>query len=109
MKTMKDYRDLYLKYDVLLIPDVFEKFGNNSSKNYGLCPSHYLSAPALSWDAMLDMKKIKLELISDPDKYIFFEKGREVEFLIFLIDIVKPTISIWNFMTQNNNLNILYT
>ena len=75
MKTMKDYRDLYLKYDVLLIPDVFEKFGNNSSKNYGLCPSHYLSAPALSWDAMLNMKKIKLELISDPDKYIFFEKG----------------------------------
>ena len=75
MKTMKDYRDLYLKYDVLLIPDVFEKFGNNNSKNYGLCSSHYLSAPALSWDAMLNMKKIKLELISDPDKYIFFEKG----------------------------------
>ena len=32
-------------------------------------------APALSWDAMLNMTKIKLELISDPDMYIFFEKG----------------------------------
>ena len=47
----------------------------NSLKNYGLCPSHYLNAPALSRDAMLNMKKIKLELISDPDMYIFFEKG----------------------------------
>ena len=37
MKTMKDYHDLYLKCDVLLLADVFEKFRNNSLKNYGLC------------------------------------------------------------------------
>ena len=55
--TMKDYHDLYLKCDVLLLADVFEKFKNNSLKNSGLCPSHYLSAPALSWDAMLNMDK----------------------------------------------------
>ena len=47
MKTMKDYHDLYLKCDVLLLADVFEKFRNNSLKNYGLCPSHYLSATVL--------------------------------------------------------------
>ena len=75
MKTMKDYHDLYLKCDVLLLGDVFEKFRNNSFKNYGLWPSHYLSAPGLSWDAMLKMTKIKLELIPDPDMCIFFEKG----------------------------------
>ena len=75
MKTMKDYHDLYLKCVVLLLPHVFEKFRNNSFKNYGLCPSHYLSAPGLSWDAMLKMTKIKLEFISYPDMYIFFEKG----------------------------------
>ena len=54
---------------------VRKKFRNNSLKNYGLCPSNQLSAPALSWDAMLNMTKIKLELISDPDMYILFEKG----------------------------------
>ena len=30
MKTMKDYHDLHLKGDVLLLADVIEKFRNNS-------------------------------------------------------------------------------
>ena len=34
-----------------------------------------MSAPSLRWDAMLKMTEIKLELISDPDMYILFEKG----------------------------------
>ena len=73
IKTMKDYHDL--KCHVLLLANIFEKFRNNSLKNYGLCPSHYLSAPGLTWDAMLKMAKIELELIPDLDMYIFFEKG----------------------------------
>ena len=32
MKTMKDYHDLYLKCDVLLLAQVFEKFRNNGLK-----------------------------------------------------------------------------
>ena len=75
MKTTEGYHDLFLKCDVLLLADVFEKFRNNSFKNYGLYPSNYLRAPGLSWDAMLKMTEFKLELISDPDMYIFFEKG----------------------------------
>ena len=75
MKMIKDYHDLYLKCDVLLLADIFKKFRNNNLKNYGLIPSHYLSAPRLNWDAMLKMTKIELELIPDPDMYIFFEKG----------------------------------
>ena len=70
MKSMKDYHDFYLKCDVLPLADDFEKFRNN----YGLCPSHYLSTPALSWDAKLNMAKVELELITDPDMYIFIEK-----------------------------------
>ena len=46
MKTMKGYHNLYLKCNVLLLADVFEKNRKNSVKNYGLFPSHYLSAPA---------------------------------------------------------------
>ena len=75
MNKMKDYYDLYLKFNIFLLADVFEQFRNNSLKNYGLRLSHYLSAPDLSWDTRLKMTKIKLELILDPDMYIFFEKG----------------------------------
>ena len=76
MKTMKDYHDLYLKCDALFSAEVFEIFRNNSLKNYGLWTSHYLSAPFLSWHAMLKTTKIELELTPDPDMYKFFEKGR---------------------------------
>ena len=75
MKTIKDYHDLYLKCDVLLLADVSKKCRNNSLKNYGLCQSHYLSAPSLSWNEILNMTKVELELIPDPDMYVFLEKG----------------------------------
>ena len=75
MKTTRDYHDLYLKCDVLLLADLFEKFRNKSLKNYGLCPIHYLRAPALSWDVMLNMTKVEIELISDADMHLFFEKS----------------------------------
>ena len=81
---MKDYHGLYLKCDVLLLPDVFQKFRNNSLKNYGLCPSHYLSAPDLS----LNLFQILI--------CIFFEKStkvQEVESVIFLVDTAKPTLN----------------
>ena len=55
---MKDYHDLYLKCNVLLLADVHEKFRNNSLKNHGLYLTHYLNAPDLSWDAMLIMIKV---------------------------------------------------
>ena len=81
MKTMKDYQDLYLKCDVSLFVDVFKKFRNNSLKNCG-CPSPYLSAPALTLDAMSKMTKVELVRFLDPD------------IVVFLIDTVTPTISI---------------
>ena len=56
IKTTKDDQDLYLKRDALILPGVFEKFRNNSLKNYGLCRSQYLSAPCLSWDAQIKIK-----------------------------------------------------
>ena len=33
-----------------------------------------MSAPALNWDAILYLTKVELELISDADMYVFFEK-----------------------------------
>ena len=65
-----------------------------SHLNYGLSPSHYLSIPVFSWDAMLKMAEIKLELIPHPDMYIFFEKGAKGGICYILIEVAKPTINI---------------
>ena len=48
MKSMGDYHNHYLKKDVLLSADVFEKFIDTCLKYYGLDPCHYFSSPELS-------------------------------------------------------------
>ena len=75
MNAMVDYHDFYLKTDVLLLANVFERFINKCLDYYGLGPCHYFSSPGLSWDAMLKMTKIELNLISDIDMHLFIEKG----------------------------------
>ena len=75
MKNMGDYHDHYLKKDVLLLADVFEKFTDTCLKIYGLDACHYFSCPSLRWDAMLKMTAVKLEKIFDVDMYLFIEKG----------------------------------
>ena len=75
LRNMGEYHDLYLKSDVLLLTDVFENFRDICMKYYNLDPCHYITTPGLSWDAMLKMTDIKLDLISDIDIYQFIEKG----------------------------------
>ena len=70
-----DYHDLYLKTDVLLLADVFEKFINTYLEYYGLVPCHYFSDPGLSWDSILKIPEVELELTSGIDMYLFVEKG----------------------------------
>ena len=71
MKTMGDYHDLYLKSDILLLADVFENFIGTCLQYYKLDPCHYFTSPRLSWDAMLKMTGIKLELMTDVDMFQF--------------------------------------
>ena len=48
MNTMSDYHDLYLKTDVLLLANVFEKFINTCLEYYELDPYRYSSSPGLT-------------------------------------------------------------
>ena len=75
IKNLVEYHDLYLKIDVLLLCDVFEKFISTCLNYYGLDPCYYFSSPGLSWDVMLTMTRIKLEHISDIDMHLFIVKG----------------------------------
>ena len=73
--TIKDYLKQYLKVDVLLLCDVFESFRERSLVFYGLDPAKYLTAPALSYDAMLRHTNIKFDLLDELDMYNFIENG----------------------------------
>ena len=75
MKTFKEYHELYNITDVLLLADVFENFRDLCLKIYGLDPVYYFTAPGLAWGACLKMTSIDLELLSDPNMLLMFEKG----------------------------------
>ena len=74
IKNLGEYQDLYLKCDVLLLCDLFEKFISVCLKDYRLDCCHYYSSPGFSWDAMLKMTGFKLEKIDDIDIHLFLEK-----------------------------------
>jgi hypothetical protein len=74
-KTFQNYHDLYLKTDVVLLADVFENFRDLSMRTYGLDPAHYLTTPSLTWDACLRHTNVDLELITDPEMFLFFESA----------------------------------
>ena len=65
---MGDYHDHYLRKDVLLLADVFEKFIGMCLKFYELDPCYYFSPPQLSGDVMLKMTVVKLENIFGIDR-----------------------------------------
>ena len=72
---MGEYHDLYLVSDVLLLADIFENFRKTCLQYYKLDPCHYFTSPGLSWDAMLKMTNIELELMTDVDMLQFIEKA----------------------------------
>jgi hypothetical protein len=71
-KTFKEYMELYLTCDALILADVFEAFRDISKKYYDLDPANYISSPGLSWNAIAE-----LELLTDLDMlYMVLERIR---------------------------------
>ena len=74
-RNLGDYHDLYVKTDTLLLADVFENFRRVCQEKYGLDPSHYYTAPGLSWDALLKKTEVELDLLTDMDMHMMIERG----------------------------------
>ena len=74
-KTFKDYHNLYLKTDVLILADAFEQFRNFFLKHHNIDPCYCFSAPGLTWQCGLKYTGVKLELLTDSDMLLMFEKG----------------------------------
>ena len=75
LKNLGEYHDLYLKTDTLLLSNVFEGFKNTCLKHYKLDPAHIYTSPGLAWQASLKKTGVRLELLTDPDMLLMFERG----------------------------------
>ena len=75
IRNLGDYHDLYLRTDVVLLANVFEAFTDTCLKHYSLDLGHFYTAPGLTWKACLRKTGVRLELLTDPDMLLMFEKG----------------------------------
>lgn len=86
-RTLRDYTIEYVELDVLLLASIFEVFRETclAGDCYGLDPAHYLTAPGLSWSAMLlrnfkgvgrpDGQPFRLENMTDSEMFLMVERG----------------------------------
>lgn len=50
---MKQYHNIYVQSDTVLLSDIFENFRKTCLKAYELNPAYFLSTPGLTWQACL--------------------------------------------------------
>ena len=75
LKNLREYGDLYVQSNTLLLADVFQNFRNTCLKVYGLDPAHFLSLPGLAWQACLKKTNVKIELLTDNNMLLIVEEG----------------------------------
>ena len=75
LNNLRDYHDLYVQSDTLLLADVFGNFRDMCLKEYELDPAHFLSLPGLAWQACLKKTNIELELLTDYHMLLMVEEG----------------------------------
>ena len=113
-ETIHDFHTLYMKCDVALICDVFEHFCKIDHSDYKLDPKYYITLPSFSFDAMLKLSRVELELLTCPDAYLFLESavrggisvisnryGRSNNPLVPGYDATKPTSYIGYYDANN--------
>jgi hypothetical protein len=74
-KNLLEYSNVYVQIDVLILAEIFENYRVFSHKFSGLDPVHYLGTPGFSFDSMLKITKVEIELLSDIDQIYFLESG----------------------------------
>ena len=75
MKNLGEYHDLYLKTEVILLANMFEAFRCNCSEYYRLDLAHFHTLPGLAWQVCLKKTGVKLEVLTDTDMLLMFQRG----------------------------------
>ena len=53
IRNLRDYHDLYLRTDAVLLANVYEAFRDTCLRHYSLDPAHFYTSPGLPWKACL--------------------------------------------------------
>ena len=71
----KELTKLYLKSDVILSADVFEKFVKVFTEEYGINPLYCVSLPGYTYQCALKYTDIKLQTLQDKDLILLIENN----------------------------------
>ena len=74
-KNLYEYTILYNHTDTLLLAEIMMVYRKVIQDNFQMDINHFLGIPGLSFNLMLKISKVKLELISDPEMSDFFRKS----------------------------------
>ena len=75
IKNGEELTQLYLKSDVILLADAFEKFIKISVEEYGINPLYCVSLPRYTWQYGLKYTGINLQTLQDKDMILLLENN----------------------------------
>ena len=75
IKNGKELTELYLKSDVILLADVFEKFIEISVDEYGMNPLYCVSLPGYTWQCGVKYTDINLQTLQDKEMILLLENN----------------------------------
>ena len=104
VQNLKEYMEIYLKCDVLLLADVFENFRRTCEQTYGLDCAHYYTLPGYTWDSVLKHSGVKLELLTDMSMFLFIDSSIRGGGLVRFPAVGMPqatTLTLKHIMTKN--------
>ena len=74
-KNGEELTNLYLKSDVILLADVFEKIIKISFEEYGISPLYCVNLLGYPWQCGMKYTNIKLETLQDKDSILTLENN----------------------------------
>ena len=93
---------------MVLLANVYEAFRDTCLKHYKLDPANFYTSPGLAWKVCLKRSGIRLELLTDPDMLLMFERGSEVELLKRFVNTHRQIINIWEIDSTQNLKAAIY-
>ena len=75
IKSGKELTKLYLKSDVILLANIFEKIVKASTEEHGINPLYCVSLPGFTYQCALKYTDIKLQTLQDKDLILLIENN----------------------------------